>query len=391
MKSIQWIAVAFRGISRWIESNADRLWRYLQGAREPRLPTQLKGMLAEHGDMLAHDDVLSSMVDHVGIDERSFDVYLTLGAAFRRNGEYSRAVALHEHMSSATQLGTAHRHTATLALATDYAVAGMLDRAESLLSALLTENPGHGETRAQLLRLYEKQQDWQQAIECAASGTAPLSLPANELIAQYCCELAVARRQQDELQEAKGWLDEALKKEPNCGRALLMLCESAIAAGNSDQTLKLFERIEKHHPELAPEIAAAVFYLLRESGDDALLAKHLDYVRRRQNSYTVIKLAREAIAEQDGESAAERFFLEQVARRPSLKALYDWAERELTVTKSREKDKIAAIVQMLRGVVDDKAVYSCEQCGYRCNEMQWRCPGCESWKSVKVIIGVEGE
>ncbi len=391
MKSIQWIAVACRGICHWIESNSEKLLRHLQGAREPRLPTQLKGMLAEHGDMLAHDDVLSSMVDRVGIDEHSFDVYLTLGAAFRRNGEYSRAVALHEHMSSAAQLSVTHRHQATLELASDYAVAGMLDRAENLLSALLSENPGNAETRAQLLRLFEKQQDWQQAIDCAATGTTPLSLPANELIAQYCCELATARRQQGEDGDAQNWLDEALKKEPDCGRALLMLCESAIAAGDSEQTLKLFERIEQHHPELAPEIAAAVFYLLRESGDNVLLAQHLDYVRRRQNSYTVIKLAREAIAAQAGEHEAERFFLEQVARRPSLKALYDWAERELNVTKSREKDKIAAIVQMLRGAVDDKPVYSCEQCGYRCNEMQWRCPGCESWKSVKVIIGVEGE
>ena len=391
MKSMHWITVACRDISRWIEGSSGKLLHALKSAQEPCLPTQLKGMLAEHGDMLAHDEVLSSMVDRVGIDASSYDVYLTLGAAFRRNGEYSRAVVLHEHMTSAPSLSVAQQHQATLELATDYSVAGMLDRAEALLTALLDANPGHVETRGQLLRLFEKQQDWQQAIDCAGSGPVSLSLPANELIAQYYCELAAATPADGDQSGVSAWLDEALKREPECGRALLMLCDLAIAAGDSAQTLKVFERIETHHPALAPEIAAAVFYLLRESGDKALLSKHLDYVRHRQNSYTVIKLAREAIAELEGEAAAERFFLEQVARRPSLKALYDWAERELTVTKSREKDKIAAIVQMLRGAVDDQPVYSCDQCGYRCNELQWRCPGCESWKSVKVIIGVEGE
>lgn len=391
MKSMQWIVVACRDISHWLERSSGRIWRFVKGAGEPRLPAQLKGMLAEHGDMLAHDTVLAAMVERVGIDANSYDVYQTLGAAFRRNGEFARAVALHEHMSSATTLSTAQRHKATLELAADYSVAGMLDRAEALLTALLDENPGNAETRNQLLRLYEKQQDWQQAIDCAATGTLSLALPADELIAQYCCELAIAHQQEGDSEAARSWLEEALKKEPDCGRARLMQCETAIASRDSIAALAVFERIERHHPELAPEIAAAVFSLLREAGDESLLASHLDYVRTRQNSYTVIKLAREAIAELEGGKAAERFFLEQVARRPSLQALYDWAERELTVTKSREKDKIAAIVQMLRGVVDEKPVYSCDQCGYRCNELQWRCPGCESWKSVKVIIGVEGE
>ena len=165
MKSMQWIGVAWRDISRWFESNTGKIWRSVKGVGEPRLPAQLKGMLAEHGDMLAHDTVLATMVERVGIDSNSFDVYQTLGAAFRRNGEFARAVALHEHMSSATTLSTLQRHQSTLELAADYSVAGMLDRAEALLAALLGENPGNAETRGQLLRLYEKQQDWQQAID----------------------------------------------------------------------------------------------------------------------------------------------------------------------------------------------------------------------------------
>ena len=118
---------------------------------------------------------------------------------------------------------------------------------------------------------------------------------------------------------------------------------------------------------------------------------HLTYIRGRHNSYSVIKLARDAVSELEGEKAASVFFVEQIARRPSLRGLRDWAERELATTKSRDKDKIASIVDMLRGVTGEKPVYRCERCGYRCKQIQWRCPGCENWNSVKVIIGAEGE
>jgi len=46
---------------------------------------------------------------------------------------------------------------------------------------------------------------------------------------------------------------------------------------------------------------------------------------------------------------------------------------------------------MLRDVTDEKPVYLCDRCGYRCKQIQWHCPGCENWNSVNVIIGAEGE
>lgn len=152
-----------------------------------------------------------------------------------------------------------------------------------------------------------------------------------------------------------------------------------------------FEQVEKHHPELVPEIAESYFFALHENGDQQALQKHLEYVRGRQNSYTVVTLARDAIGKLEGEQAASEFFIEQLAKRPSLKGLRDWAEYELELTRPADKPKVAAMVEMLRDVTDEKAVYLCDRCGYRCKQIQWQCPGCENWNSVKVIIGAEGE
>lgn len=381
-----------RMVLRWADLARRKLVNATAGSgAQIRLPRNLPGLLLEGGDGPRREGAIRRLIDNVAVDAISFELYTTLGAGFRRSGEYANAIAVHEHLVSSESLGAALRHQATLELATDYSVAGLLDRADALLGSVLQANPGDADVRYRALRLCEKQQDWKEALKLAQGGPLHSELPVQDLLAQYCCEIAAEERLAGNADLAEQWLQKALIKEPQCGRALIGLCELCIERRDCESARAHFDRIERHHPALAPEVAEPLFWLLRESGDSATLRRHLQTIRNRRNSYTVIKLARDAIQELEGEKAATRFFIEQVALRPSLKGLHDWAERELQVTRSREKDKIAAIVRMLRGVVDEKPVYQCNQCGYRCNQLQWRCPGCETWKSVNVIVGAEGE
>ncbi|MEM7259453.1 MAG: tetratricopeptide repeat protein, partial [Pseudomonadota bacterium] len=361
------------------------------GKRTSRDATDLSALLPGYDDRLERDGELDSLLHQYPVDDTSFDIYRTLGDAFRRRGEYSRAIGVHEHLLSSGKLGNSRRRKAILELSRDYAGAGLLDRVEALLVPLVEEDPNEKEASTHLLRLYEKQQDWQSAIDLASNSQSLPEEERNELVAQYCCEMAALRELEDDLEASEKWLKQALKDEPSCSRALLMLGRQSIELKEFEAALKYFNEVEIHHPELSPEIAESVFYALQESGDSNAMQQHLDYIRERQNSYSVIKLARDAISRLEGEKNASDFFIEQIARRPSLKGLRDWAERELEITKPRDKDKVAAMVEMLRHVVEEKPVYRCDRCGYRCKQIQWRCPGCENWNSVKVIIGAEGE
>ncbi len=356
----------------------------------PRKGTDLATLLPDHQDRVEKDAELVSLLDQYAADGNSLEVYLTLGDAFRRRGEYSRAIGVHEHLLSAGTLSDEQSRQVKLELSRDYAGAGLLDRVEAILRPLGDKYPDDPEARAGLLRLYEKQQEWKSAIDLARESDMATA-DKNAVIAQYCCEIAALFELEDKLDESERWLNQALKSESTCSRALLMLGRQSIELKNYDRALEYFNTIETHHPEFAPEIAESVFHALRESGDKEAIIAHLTYIRSRHNSYSVIKLARDAVAELEGEKSASDFFVEQIARRPSLKGLRDWAERELATTKSRDKEKVASIVDMLRGVTGEKPVYRCERCGYRCNQIQWRCPGCENWNSVKVIIGAEGE
>ena len=385
-----WWLVLLAGFAGWC-LGYEKIRHALSGLWSTRKSTDLATLLPGHDDRVERDPELDGLLRQYAVEETSFDVYKTLGDAFRRRGEYSRAIGVHEHLLASGTLTDEQRQQSVLELSRDYAGAGLLDRVEALLVPLVKEHPQGLGARTHLLRLYEKQQEWESAIELARESQVLPSEERDSLIAQYCCEIAALHELEDKLEESERWLKKALKNHPACSRALLMLGRQCIELKNYDEALEYFNEIEQNHPELSPEIAESLFFALSESGDSTAMQNHLEYVRQRQNSYSVIKLARDAISRLEGEQSASEFFIEQIAHRPSLKGLRDWAERELELTKPRDKEKVAAMVEMLRGVVDEKPVYRCDRCGYRCKQIQWRCPGCENWNSVKIIIGAEGE
>jgi len=388
-----WWLVLLAGFAGWLigyeklRYSLSNLTQLLTGGGRADLST----LLPDHDDQVERDLELRNLLEQYAVDENSVELYLTLGDAFRRRGEYSRAIGVHEHLLSKGRLSEEQQRKVKLELAQDYAGAGLLDRVEALLKPLVKANPNDAAAQESLLRLYEKQQEWESAIELANATTSMPVAERNSLKAQYCCELAAIAELEDDLPSVEQWLLRALKEEPRCSRALVMLGRYFIELKNYPESISYFKQIEEHHPELVPEIAESYFFALHENGDQKMLRDHLEYIRGRQNSYTVVKLARDSIGKLEGEQRASEFFIEQLAKRPSLKGLRDWAEYELELTKPKDREKVQSVVEMLRDVTDEKPVYLCDRCGYRCKQIQWHCPGCENWNSVKVIIGAEGE
>ncbi len=105
----------------------------------------------------------------------------------------------------------------------------------------------------------------------------------------------------------------------------------------------------------------------------------------------MIKTTRKMIERLDGPDAADKFFKQQILKRPSLRGLRDWAQDELKKCKPKEREKVAVMISMLNSVVKDKPGYVCENCGFKSKELYWHCPSCFNWDTITTIIGVEGE
>lgn len=324
-------------------------------------------------------------------DRDTADTHIALGNLYRRRGDTNRAILLHESLLDRPELGEPVHSAALLELAQDYDSAGLLDRSEKTLRTLINTNKRLPEAYAALQALHERESDWMLAIEVADESERVTGADQSTLVAHYFCELASTARSQANAVDAKKLASKALQRSGKCVRAHILLAEIASSSGDNEQALSHYEQVESLRPELMPDIIDAWFDTLIKKDDEPALRAFIDHIRHRRNAYSVVRTTRAVIEKLDGLEQADRFFKSQILQRPSLKGLRDWAQDQVAISKSAEREKVQIIFTMLDTVVEDKATYHCGRCGFSGNELHWRCPSCGNWDSIQPIIGMEGE
>jgi lipopolysaccharide biosynthesis regulator YciM len=324
-------------------------------------------------------------------DRNAADTHIALGNHYRRRGDMERSVFMHQSVLDNEALDDDVRAAARFELARDYDSAGMLDRSEAEFKELIKSEHRLDDAYQSLLQLHERESDWNQAIKVALEAERDTDSEFGHRVAHYYCELALESIKQEQIDSANSQLSEALEHDKTCARASMMLAELALEAGDFSQANTLYERVETLRPELMPEIIDRRFEVLRQAGDAAQFDRFLKRIHSQRNAYSVIRSTRSVIAERHNPQLADRFFKDQILKRPSLKGLRDWAHDQVELSKPDEREKVQVICDLLDKVVEDKPAYRCNQCGFQGNVMHWRCPSCEQWDSVSTIIGVEGE
>jgi lipopolysaccharide biosynthesis regulator YciM len=324
-------------------------------------------------------------------DRNAAETHIALGNHYRQRGDMERSVFMHQSVLDNEALDEDVRAAARFELARDYDSAGLLDRSEAEFKELIKSEHCMDDAYKSLLQLHERESDWNQAIKVALDAELKTDSEFGRRVAHYYCELASESIKHGESEAANSQLLLALEHDDTCARASMMLAELALEAGQYSQASTLYERVEALSPELMPEIIDRRFEVLRQSGDDAEFDRFLERIHSQRNAYSVIRSTRSVIAERHNPQLADRFFKDQILKRPSLKGLRDWAHDQVELSKPDEREKVQVICDLLDKVVEDKPAYRCNQCGFQGNVMHWRCPSCEQWDSVSTIIGVEGE
>ena len=66
---------------------------------------------------------------------------------------------------------------------------------------------------------------------------------------------------------------------------------------------------------------------------------------------------------------------------------------EMSVFKSNRKDQLASfkgnqmiVTPKVSYLLSDKSLYKCRRCGFETPLMQWRCPSCKRWGTIKPVV-----
>lgn len=364
----------------WIASRMDlRQWR--RENRDSPKP-YFKGLNLLLNEQ--QDKAIDAFIEAVQNDPDTADLHFALGNLFRRRGEFERAVRVHEHLLSRSDLKTEDRHRAQHALAQDFLRAGLFDRAED--ACLKLEGTAfEAEARLARLALHERSRDWEQAIAVCEQMEA--AEPAQRLqqgslrsrMAHYFCELALQADLENQPHQALSLLERARQCDPQAPRPLVLMGQQHMRQGDAAGAMHAWEMLSQVRPPsfalVAVDYAEAAQRLGGEAVSRAIACLEGWYAQ--SPSLSALKALR--LLDGPAPEIASSRLLEHLKRVPaSLSA----AHMLLSLSSSSSSDpRLVAAQQSVARAARPLERYRCAACGFEAHQVFWQCPGCLNWDS----------
>lgn len=285
----------------------------------------------------ARDLAVAQQVSQLTLDadDGAVQVQFELGELFRRRGEIDRATAVHRRLGDHRE--PAVRDRARFELACDFTVAGLIDRAEQLLLELAGVPAWRERALDQLVRLYEQQGDWSNALRSFNDLPPRQQHERRAIAAHYLCELAEDALAQGDLARASLLLRQARGRQADCARATVLEARVSELDAKPEAALDGYLAAAAAAPQLLLELAPRILGVEQRAGRAGALTALLSDFER-----------------------AGRISARQQALLPAL------ASEPLSQRRG----------------ADAASRYQCNVCGFHSMSWYWRCPSCRSWESL---------
>jgi len=321
------------------------------------------------------------------LDDEALETHFALGSLFRKRGEVDRAIRVHQNLMARPSLSRLQKVQAEAALAEDYLSAGLFDRAESLFQKLTESADFRVQALKRLIRIFEMTREWTQAIATTAEleeaeSMSVGSIGRTSMVAHYYCELAEEARTARDYATAREMLAQAESGRHRTVRSVLTRADLARDSGHEEDAIRLYQKVAGESPALLVEVIPrlAACYVAIERAPE-----FTDYLRQLidsdEDNVAAIAMATVLDTQIDDPVAMEAL-QRYVAADAKLAGLVD--VRHLESAEDSERLEILDRVRhALKHVLSGTPGYRCDQCGYASLILQWQCPGCRSWETVK--------
>ncbi|MGQ0428682.1 MAG: tetratricopeptide repeat protein [Gammaproteobacteria bacterium] len=357
-------------------------------ARKPRPSAvgaeRLRGNYLEGVNFLVNeqpDRALEAFLRAAELDGDTVETHFALGSLYRRRGEVDRAIKIHQNIATRESLEPAQREQASFALAQDYLMAGMLDRAEKILEPLAASGAHRMAAMRKLMRIYEQEKDWLRAIEVFRELEKAGRAPQENAIAHYLCELAEDARSRGALDEARRHLRSARSERRRFTRGALVRADIAIEQGDFGLAERLLTAVLTQDAALAIEVMPRLVRLARAAGSEgeAAIARLVAARPDAGNEIAVAAIMVDALefAPLEGRVRA------CLAQDASIAGLLLAAGRD---PGALDAGAVREVASVLRRLAVTTPRYRCANCGFSSIDHFWQCPGCKFWDSQRPLL-----
>lgn len=332
------------------------------------------------------DKAVDIFIKLLTVDNDTVETHLTLGAVFRRRGEVNRAIRIHQNLIERQQLSQNQREQAMMELGRDYFRAGLLDRAECLYKELTQSRQCQIYAYQQLLKIYQQEQEWHKAIHTATQLEQHSLDDFKPMMAQFYCELADIECKNKHISAAQHLLQQALAMDKRCVRANIMSGWLAVSQQKFSAAIEVLQQVEQQNPHYLSEVIEPLHLSYVGLNQGAIFITYLNRIARKYGAFVPIQPLVQFIKDQDGESSALQFVTERLKQQPSLQGMDYFLNLTLAQTQNKYRHDLNLLKNTTVALLENRADYQCESCGFAGKTLHWQCPRCKQWNTVKPLL-----
>jgi lipopolysaccharide biosynthesis regulator YciM len=365
-------------IGRW-KPSIKKLNEYRSGNYPASYIKGLNYLLSDNSQKAV--EIFSELIQ---VNTETIEIHIALGNLYRSKGEVDRAIKIHQNLLARPNLSRSQRNMAIAELANDYLKSGLLDRAENLFKELTQLEPKDPVAYRNLLDLYITEKSWSEAASYAKILSDRGDKDAAIILSHCFCEIADEALAGGNNKLVRESLDKALDADQACVRAGLLLIKHHMGSNNTEAAKKVFHRLISNNPEymdlyIAP---AREIYLLANQSKEYQKFLQNQYEYKPSNRLAIALIEHYASVNQV--EKARQFLSEVLEKLPSVEA-YEFALRFQKPAPISVNDTWNGLSVFLKSMKDKKAEFVCSQCGYESHAIQWNCPSCRRWSSMKPV------
>lgn len=355
----------------WLASRMDLRQLRVENRQAPK--AYFKGL--NHLLNEQQDQAIDAFIEAVQKDPDTSELHFALGNLFRRRGEYDRAVRVHQHLLSRTDLSRADQDRAQYELAMDFLKAGLLDRSEEALRKLEGSSFEH-QARVALLATCERSRDWALAAQVAEQLERVQPGVFSSRLAHYLCEQAMTLAAHGKGEQAIEHLQAAIKLSPRSARPRIELAKLLQAARQLGQAYDMLQDLLDASPSASPLVAGQWAQLADQLGHQQAARQRLQALYEESASLDIL----DAIVWLSGDhgpdqGSAREHYVRHLEKESSLVAASKWIAGE----KLEHEQFHPQVQRALDAAVKPLLRYRCAACGFEASQHFWQCPGCQGW------------
>lgn len=317
------------------------------------------------------------------VDRDTIETHFALGNLFRHQGEIGRAIRVHENLLKWRDISSEHRSQAMFELGMDYMKSGLFDRAEKIFTDLLDSGFYLAPALTELLDIFQREKDWDNAIKIATQLDPHSSYPLNGVIAQFYCEQANELHANGQDREARKLLKKALNTDINCVRASFAEADFLRKEGKYSEAIRFYKNIERQDPDYICEVIPLLFECYQEIGKLDEFKEYLNTIVNSYSDITSILMLAHIIERQDGSEKAMEFITDKLSNRQSMHGFSEFIKYALAIADNKLRNHLMVMQNVLNRSLREQSIYQCNRCGFSGRLLCWQCPRCKQWNTMK--------